>query len=231
VNDSPTPFDTPNSAPSTQIATRRPLDLSRPNADGASNLNAAPFSVPDDEAGAGGGALRQTLAMLRRRLKAILATLVCVTIAALVFLSMVPTVYESVATLQVHTAPIEAGDSQSRDLPVLADLSGATQSRSMETQLAILKSNAIQQGALKRLSPRARNEAAKYFDMSIEAVGDTDLIALTSRSFDRYTSASLSNEFCKEYMQLSRSKNRGQLQTFTSKTTASSTCPMNRRIC
>jgi succinoglycan biosynthesis transport protein ExoP len=153
--------------------------------------------------------------MLKRRRKAALATLACVMAATLLFLAFWPPVYESVATLQVHTTPVVGNDSDRNDLPVVADLSGATQSRSLETQLAILNSDAISRGALTRLSPGAKAEARKYSETEIEAVGDTDLITLTSRSQNPYASAALSNAYCKEYIQLSRAKNRGQLQQAT----------------
>jgi capsular exopolysaccharide synthesis family protein len=163
-----------------------------------------------------GGVVRQTLNMMRRRRKVILATLLTFLLATLIFLMLTPRVYEAVATLQVHTAPVVSGDNDNSDLPVLADLSGATQSRSLETQLAILRSAPIRDKAVANLSPGAKAQAQKYYQTEIAAVGDTDLITLTSRTYDPYASAAISNEFCKEYIRLSLSKNRGQLQSATS---------------
>ena len=213
---SPTPFDsqTPKLAnasaatPHAHAITRRTLNLSR--------ANALEVSTRSDEERWEGGTLRQLIAMLVRRRKAVLATIACVMLATLIFLLLTPPVYQSVATLQVHTSPAATGDSKNDNLPAIADLSGATQSRSLETQLEILKSNAIERGALARLSPGAKAHATKYFETNIEAVGTTDLIALTSKSNDPYASAAISNALCKEYIQLSRAKNRGQLQEATS---------------
>ncbi|MDF2441487.1 MAG: polysaccharide biosynthesis transport protein [Abditibacteriota bacterium] len=201
---SATPFDAASNQ--SGAITRRTLDLSRTGENGT-----LPAPREDDQSW-DGGAFRQLLAMLKRRRKVVLSTLACVLAATLFFLIFSPAVYQSVATLQVHTAPIASSDSQSRDLPVVADLSGATQSRSLETQLAILRSNAIRQGAIARLSPGAKVEAEKYFEADIEAVGDTDLISLTTLSHNPYASAAISNSFCKEYINLSRNKNRGQIQ-------------------
>jgi succinoglycan biosynthesis transport protein ExoP len=214
---SPTPFDSsispaPPQRPTPDLPTppRRTLDLSRHDGH-------EPLGVwREEEEVYSSGALRQAWAMLLRRRKVILATLGTVVLATMAFLLLKPSVYESVATLQVHTTPVVSGDSDDSDLPVLADLSGATQSRSLETQLEILRSDAIRQRALARLSPGARAEAQKYFDTTIEAVGDTDLISITSRTYNNYASAAVSNAFCNAYIQLSREKNRGQLEDATS---------------
>lgn len=204
---SPTPFDPASSQAG--VLARRTLNLSRAGHNGV-------LAVPresDDQWEA--GTFRQALAMLKRRRKVVLATLATVVLATLLFLLLAPPVHESIATLQVHTAPVASGAAQSGDLPAVADLSGATQSRSLETQLAILRSQAVRRAAIARLSPGAKSEASKYFDIAIEAVGDTDLISLTTRSHNPYASAAIANAFCKEYIQLSRTKNRGQLQEAT----------------
>jgi capsular exopolysaccharide synthesis family protein len=206
------PLDSSTSLPPAGIdpyaVTRRTLDLSRP--DGRDG-----FAAWRDDEPERGGAFRQLLAMLARRRKVILATIATVLLATLLFLMLSPSVYQAITTMQVHTTPVVAGNDDDNNLPVLADLSGVTQSRSLETQLAILRSKPVQQGAIKRLSPNARAIAQKYHDINIEAVGDTDLINITARTSDKYAAAAISNGFAKEYIQLSRSKNRNQLQDAT----------------
>jgi capsular exopolysaccharide synthesis family protein len=204
-----TPFDPP---PTPAIADhhvtpRRTLDLSRADSrDGLANWR------DDDDQQMQGGTLRQLIAMLWRRRKVALATFATVLVATVLFMMITPSTYQSTATLQVHTTPVVNSNSSGEDaLPVLADLSGVSQSRSLETQIAILRSDAIRQKAIANLSAGAKEEAKKYYEIEIEPVGDTDLIALTSRSQNPYASAAISNGFSKAYIQLSREKNRNQL--------------------
>jgi hypothetical protein len=97
-----------------------------------------------------------------------LLTVLTVLGATAYFIMSKPAVFQRTATLQV----LPASDSRSEnasDLDVLT--SGISQSRTIETQLAILKSSPVQVGAYKRLSQASKQALSKYVELGIEAVG------------------------------------------------------------
>jgi capsular exopolysaccharide synthesis family protein len=160
----------------------------------------------------GGTDFRRLFAMLRRRWKIILLTVLTVLGATAYFIISKPEVFQRSATLQVLPANGSRTENAS-DLDVLT--SGISQSRTIETQLAILKSSPVQVGAFKRLSQASKQELSKYVQLGIEAVGDTDLIEISVMSYSPNASAELANAICTEYIKLSREKNQGQLTSAT----------------
>ncbi|HEX8237975.1 MAG TPA: polysaccharide biosynthesis tyrosine autokinase [Abditibacteriaceae bacterium] len=161
----------------------------------------------------GGTDFRRLFAMLRRRWKIILLTVLTVLAATAYFVMSKPAVFQRTATLQVLPANNSRSEASASDLDVLT--SGITQSRTIETQLAILKSSPVQVGAFKRLSQGSKQALGKYVELGIEAVGDTDLISISVTSYSPQASAELANAICAEYIRLSREKNQGQLSSAT----------------
>jgi capsular exopolysaccharide synthesis family protein len=161
----------------------------------------------------GGADFHRLFAMLRRRWKIIVLTVLVVLGTTAYYVTSKPAVFQSTATLQVLPANNSGGDKSASDLDALT--AGISQSRTIETQLAILKSSPVQVGAFKRLSPASKQAAGKYVELSIDSVGDTDLISITAKSYNPQASVELANAICAEYIKLSREKNQGQLTSAT----------------
>jgi uncharacterized protein involved in exopolysaccharide biosynthesis len=157
---------------------------------------------------AGGTDFRRLFAMMRRRWKIILLTVLTVLAATAYFIMSKPEVFQRTATLQVLPAKDSQAENAS-DLDIIT--SGISQSRTIETQLAILKSSPVQRGAFQRLSKASKQSLGQYVELGIEAVGDTDLIQISVMSYSPNASAELANAICTEYIKLSREKNQGQL--------------------
>jgi succinoglycan biosynthesis transport protein ExoP len=155
--------------------------------------------------------LHQLLSMISRRRKIFLLLLTLALGASAAYLYLTPPIYAAVATLQVQAPDLNGSGEKAGDTPMA--MSGITGlERSMATQLTIIQSNQVRQGAMKRVPPEIRAKLSEYVEIEIEPVGTTNLIEIRAMSHDREASKRLADAYCEEYIQLSRSENRGQLQ-------------------
>lgn len=159
--------------------------------------------------------LRQFFALLGRRWALVVGTLILVLGLTAVYMILTPPVYEATATLQVHASEGSGGGGGGGDkestLVMATDMGGME--RSLGTQLTIIQSNQVRQGAFNRLSDDVRAKLRDFSNTAIEPKGDTTLIDITVTSHDRKASYLLANAYCDEYIQLSRAENRGRLTT------------------
>lgn len=165
---------------------------------------------PGGEVSGEDNSLRQFFALLGRRWALLVGTLILVLGLTAVYMILTPPVYESTATLQVHDTDSNGSGKQESTL-VMADMGGME--RSFGTQLTIIQSAQVRQGAFKRLTPEAREKLRDFAQIGIQPVGETSLIEIKVTSHDRDASYKLANAYCDEYIQLSRAENRGRLTT------------------
>ena len=156
--------------------------------------------------------LRQFFALLGRRWALVLGTLVLVMGLTAVYMILTPPVYEATATLQVHATEGSSGGGGDKGESTLVMADGGME-RSLGTQLTIIQSEQVRQGAFSRLPSETRQKLRSFFKTSIEPKGETTLIDITVTSHDRDASYLLANAYCDEYIQLSRAENRGRLTT------------------
>lgn len=183
----------------------RPLGVVYPAPWVAGNASGAPQS-------GGGTDFRQVLAMLHRRRKIILGTLLTVLVTTLLLLSRTPRIYQSTATLQVDTSSRNGG---SGDGSPFDELAGTGQMQSMDTQLEILRSGPVQEEAFKKLSPDARQALSKYVDLQIQQRENTDLILVTASAYEPKAARQLASAVTAAYLKLSQEKNQSKLNTAT----------------
>ncbi len=146
--------------------------------------------------------------VMRRRVL-ILATFFGTLLVCLILLSMRPPVYRAAATLQINTSSAFANEN---DLPVLAEITGSNQGRSVVTQTEILQSDAVKYQALNSLDENLRKFVSPA-SILVKAVPETDLVTITASSKNPEAAAAYANALCKTFLQLSRDKNRSQYST------------------
>ncbi len=150
--------------------------------------------------------LRQFLSLLDRRWPLILAITASFIIASGLFLGLAPPSYQATATLKVASS--SGRDSGGSDIPGLADLLGTNQLRNVQTEVTVINSQPILQGALKRLSVSDQQAVMQDLKTDVAVIGDTDLIGVSVYSRSAQAASNLANAICDEYMDLSRDKNR-----------------------
>lgn len=144
--------------------------------------------------------------ILFRRRALLLGTFGGTLLFLLIALWMLPPVYRATSTLQVNTA---ASYTNENELPVLSDLTGVNQSRSLVTQTEILQNDAVRERAISSLAAADR-EAVNGQSVSVKSIPETDLITVSGISRNPHAAAALSNALCDAYLQLSQEKNRLQ---------------------
>ncbi len=157
--------------------------------------------------------LRALWGMLRRRKWIIMAVVLSVLILGAVITLRTRPVFQSSATILVNTS--SASSQGTEDLPVLSDLLSNTRARSLETQIEVLKSVAVQEGALERLDPALRSALQRYYVMNVAPVRNTDIISVTVNSHSPEAAAAMANAICAEYTLQNQKQNREQIRTAT----------------
>lgn len=158
--------------------------------------------------------LRRLAALLRRRRKLIFAAFVLVLGAGALLTWTAKPVYESTSQILVNTAPA-AGGGQGSDISTITDLMSGQRPRSQETQIEILKSQPVTDGAMKRLPAARRDAADKFSKINVQPVRDTDVIAVSVQSHDPTVSAGLAQAICQEYIHQSLEHNRDEMRVAT----------------
>ena len=161
----------------------------------------APESRPTD--------WRAFQSVLRRRLPLLLGIFVGVLSLLLVALWILPPLYRASATLQVNTASPYASESE---LPVLTDLTGSNQGRSLVTQTEILGNDAVRDRAFASL-PADLRAKVDGSSVSVKSISETDLITVSATSSNPRAAKALANALCNAYLSLSREKNRSQFSS------------------
>jgi succinoglycan biosynthesis transport protein ExoP len=157
--------------------------------------------------------VRQILTMLRRRWKILLTTFVAVVTLGVIYTWTVRPVYQATTKILVDS------QKSSSELPIFSDLLGASQARSVDTQIEILKSIPVQKGARQRLASAPQVPADvkaaidEYAEPQVLAVGDTDVVDVSIYTYNPRASAALSRAVAEEYIRESRDKNQGQVRT------------------
>lgn len=155
--------------------------------------------------------LRQLLAMLRRRRKILLAVFLTIVATGALWTWLSRPVYQATATLLVNTS--SPNDRSMLEVAFLTDLVQGTRTRSQETQIEILKSAPVLEGALRRLSPEDKKSIAGFSDTTVTPLRDTDVIAVSVFSHSPKAAAALANALCEEYIEQSKQRNRRQVRT------------------
>ncbi len=160
----------------------------------------------------GGQDLRQFVAMLLRRRRAIAAGFLLVMAVGILTTWMTRPIYQAGATILVSTASRGGGN---EDVPFLNDFFSNSQTRKLETQIEILKSAPVQKGALGRLSAVNRQALSEYSSTTFKPVRNTDVVAITTQSYSPSAAAAMVNAISAEYIEQSREQNRGQVRVAT----------------
>lgn len=150
---------------------------------------------------------RALQSVLVRRRKQLLATFASVLVFFVLILAIMPPIYRATATLQVHTSSPYVSEN---DLPVLTDITGSNQGRSLVTQSEILQNDAVRERALQLLGPDQRQRVG---GVAVKSIPETDLITVSASSRNAQVSAAYANALCNAYLELSEQKNRAQYST------------------
>jgi len=176
----------------------------------AAGVNALPANPQSEQEGIDP---RQVLSMLRRRRRLMIAALALTVAGGTLLTLLAKPVYQSTATLLVNTTA--SRDSSASDLPLLADLIGATKARSQETQIEILKSTPVKEGALGRLPESERQAIKEFSTTNITPVRDTDVIAVNVTSRNAQAARDYAQALCDEYIEEMLQQNQQQVLTAT----------------
>ena len=143
------------------------------------------------------------LSALYRQKWIMLATLLIVFAAGMLYMKIKRPIYESVAKVAVVTGDSGIAASEN-DVPLLSDLRALTRSRSIETQVEIISSPELLEDAFNRLDYGARIKAfgkKKLPDWAykIAPKKDSDVIMIIGRSYDPAAAATLANNVADAY--------------------------------
>lgn len=152
--------------------------------------------------------LHELIAIFFRRWKIMLIFFAVVFIAICLLTILTRPVYQSTAKILVNSDTSRRSNSD--ELPLISDLMGITQARSVQTQIEILKSVPIQEGALSRLNNSDREILKSFSDIDIKAVKDADIIDIAVSSHSPRAAAALANAICAQYIDENQQDNRQQ---------------------
>jgi capsular exopolysaccharide synthesis family protein len=153
--------------------------------------------------------LREVLDTLRRRKWVILQAFLFVTIIGVVTAALSPPVYSTVAKLLVET-PGGLVLSQVNANDALAPLMAMRQQKSVDTQLAIMRSAEFQKRVYKRVKA---GESTVGASLEYKPVENTSIIAISAESTDPKAVAAWANAAADEYVTLTRQSNSQAIRT------------------
>lgn len=149
---------------------------------------------------------------LFRYRKLVLSVWATVVVIAAILTITAPSVYQATATMLVNAS---SSGGKVNDLPGLSDFVGATQARSLNTQIALLNKPEVQQAALQTLPPAIRKKLREYSQVQIAPSGSSDLVDISALSHDPKAAASLANAVGLQYLEANRRRNRTQVHAAT----------------
>lgn len=148
---------------------------------------------------------QQLVAVMRRRWRIMLAVFVLAVGAGILLNLFAKPVYEASATLEMDTG---ASSDIGSEISGLGAFVQSKQSRSIDTQLEILRGGPIRSDAKKRLTPDEVNHMKGFAPVTVEQVKESNLLSVTTRSYDPKVAAKFANAICDQYIEVSLRKNR-----------------------
>jgi succinoglycan biosynthesis transport protein ExoP len=171
----------------------------------AGDLNSNVNAKYGNEETSQGFDFQQLLAVMRRRWRLMLAAfLVSVGLGILLNVISKP-VYQATATVEIDTG---TGSDIGSEISGLGAFVQSKQSRSIDTQLEILRGGPIRAEATKRLKPEEVKMMRGLAPVTVEQVNDSNLLSVTSRSYNPNVAAKFANAICDQYIAVSLQKNR-----------------------
>ncbi|RYX82801.1 polysaccharide biosynthesis tyrosine autokinase [bacterium] len=121
-------------------------------------------------------------------------------------------VYQATATMLVNTTPLGGGTNRNpSESSIGADVEGVNQTRKLETQMEILRTSAVMKGATAKLGAEDKNVLGEFSGVEITPVRNTDLLAVSVKSYSAEASSNLANAICSSYIEKSQEANRGEV--------------------
>lgn len=148
---------------------------------------------PDDDA----FDWQRFFSILRRRRKIVAATVVAIFLIAVAYVMLAPRVYRTTSALLINSNKSVGGDLS--DSPFLSTLVGATQTRSQDTEVEILKSPAVRRAAIKLMPAEQVPQLGKNYGVEIEPKRSTDIINVSVSGRNPAAIMALSNAICEAY--------------------------------
>ena len=151
-------------------------------------------------------------AIAKRRRKIIGATLLSVMSLALLYLALSPKIYQASADLLINTQQKTGVNQLSNSLPAIADMLGATGTRSLDTEVEIVRSSTVQKAAMDLMPPAMRptGERKKGLVVDIQPKRSTDIISVNVKSRDPKLAVAYSNAICEAYRLQNQKNNTAQ---------------------
>ncbi len=171
-------------------------------------IGSMPYDDKDDE----GIDPRQILSMLLRRWKIIAATFLTILLLGILYTLTAQPVYQAQAKLLVSGA--DQGMSAPGGLDFINAMTGG-RSQSIETEIEIIQSSPILEGATKRLPDSLQESLERFAQVNVDAVRTTNIVTLSVLSRSPLAAKELSNALGEEYIEQNRDQSRSQVGTAT----------------
>ena len=159
---------------------------------------------------------REIFTMLRRRRRIIGAAFISVLALGLLITALTKPIYQASATLEL-IVPQQTGGGSS-ELPGLTDLIDNSRARSQATQIAVLQSAGVTNGAKNRvgvLNKTWRSSLDTLGGINIQPISDTDIIQVSVQSHDPQAAQAYAKALCQEYISQSKQQNRESVNNAT----------------
>jgi len=148
--------------------------------------------------------IREYIDIFFRRRWMLLGTLVIIVVLGMLYTFLQPKIYQSAAQILVITG--RGGGAARSDVPVLADLAALTQSRSIETQVAIITSRDLLDEAFAKLEPEIRSSGFRggslpSWAVNAAALRNTDIITITTQAYTPEAAAALADTMAEAYFE------------------------------
>jgi capsular exopolysaccharide synthesis family protein len=148
---------------------------------------------------------QQLLSVLRRRWPIMLGVFLLSLAVGITLNLIAKPIYQASATVEVDTAP---SNDIGSDIPGLGEFVQSKQSRSIDTQLEILRGGPIRAEAIKRLKPEQIKLMQGFAPVTVEQSNDSNLLNVITRSYNPGVAAALANAICEQYIAVSLQKNK-----------------------
>ncbi len=136
--------------------------------------------------------IHRFMAVMRRRRRLMTYTALGVLVLGTVATLLQKKVYKATGQMMVSSPTPSSGSGNS----LLSDFLGGGQSRSVGTQIAVLQSTPVMEGALKRLSPSDQTEAERFMRFDVAPVPGAEIIGVSVLAHDAQLAARAVNALC-----------------------------------
>ncbi len=149
--------------------------------------------------------------MVARRWRLMAAAIVIVLVTGAIYTFTRTPVYQSSAEVLILTSPNEVLRAD-KDVPVLRELQALAQSRSVDTQVELISSPNMIEEAFRLLGPGLQGIGFKQnkihsWAYQVYAKRNTDVVAITARSYSAVAAAALANSIANTYLVRSAENN------------------------